>query len=237
MKLRAFALIAALATPALASADKTPADSPPTNPPTNNSPGNGVAHPMQAQPSTPSDPPKQGGDTKNAKLSDAEVRVIARLHHVNQMEINLGKEAEKSGTARIRDYARTVVSDHQSADKDLTAFAKAHKLATIPADKPMTDAERQDEKDMTTAMAHLKTLKGADFDKEFLKISVTSHEKELARIDSAMSSVTDPDLKSLLQAVKPMLQRHADQARDLLKSPQAAIDPNKPVDHLPSASH
>lgn len=233
MKLRAFALIAAFATPALASAGKTPADSPPTN----NSPGNGVAHPMQAQPSTPSDPPKQGGDTKNAKLSDAEVRVIAHLHHFNQMEINLGKEAEKSGTARIREYARTAVSDHQSADKDLTAFAKAHKLATIPADKPMTEAERQDEKEMTTAMAHLKTLKGADFDKEYLNLMVSGHDKELAKIDTAMSSASDPDLKSLLQTVKPMLQRHADQARDLLKSPQAAIDPNKPVDHLPSASH
>src|SRR5258705_8921407 len=128
MKLHAFAIIAAFALPALASADKTPADSPSTNTPTNNSP----AHPMQAQPSTPSDQPKQGGDTgKTAKLSDAEIRTIAHLHHVNQMEITLGKEAEKSGTARIRDYARTLVSDHQSADKDLTAFAKAHKLATI----------------------------------------------------------------------------------------------------------
>lgn len=204
MKFRAFIIIAALAAPALVSADE----------------------PKQTTGSG-----KSASDMKGAKLSDAEIKVIAHLHHVNQMEINLGQEAEKAGTARIRDYARMLVSEHQSADKDLTAFAKAHKLNTIPADKPTTDAERQDDKDTTTALAHLKTLKGADFDKEFLNIAVTSHDKELAKIDAEMSSVTDPDLKNILQTVKPMLQRHADQARDLQKSPQAAADQNKPAGH------
>jgi putative membrane protein len=153
------------------------------------------------------------------------------------MEITLGQQAQKVGTAHIKDYASKLVTDHQSSDRDLTAFAKAHKVASIPADRPMTETDRQDEKDMTTSMAHLKTLKGAEFDKEYLNMMVAGHDKELAKIDTAMSSATDPDLKSMLETVKPMLQRHADQARDLQKSPQAAIDPNKPVDHLPSSTH
>jgi putative membrane protein len=176
------------------------------------------------------------GDTgKTGKLSDADVKTIAHLHHVNQMEVTLGKEAQKSGTAHVKDYASTLITDHQSADKDLTAFAKAHKLATIPADKPMTDADRQDDKDMTASMAHLKTLKGADFDKEYLNMMVSGHDKELTKIDTSISSAGEPDLKSLLETVKPALQRHADQARDLQKSPQAALDPNKPIDRLPSS--
>ena len=208
MKLRAFIIIAALATPALVSAQ-------PSN-----------------QPSTPSNQPKPGSDTgKGAKLSDADVKIVAHLHHINQMEIKLGQEAEKSGTARIRDYARMLVSDHQNSDKELTTFAKAHKLNTIPADKPTTDAERQEEKDTTTAMAHLKTLKGADLDKEFLNIAVSEHDRALAWIDTASSSATDPDLKSMLQTVKPMLQRHADQARDLQKNPQASADQDRGAGH------
>src|SRR5689334_7523477 len=201
MKFRSFAIVAAFVLPALASAQPS------------------------TQPSTPSNQPKESTDTaKGAKLSDAEVRVIAHLHHINQMEINLGQEAQKSGTARVKDYAKMLVNDHQNSNKELTALAKAHKLNTIPADKPTTEAERQEEKDTTTAMAHLKTLKGADFDKEFLNISVTQHEKALASIDAAMSSVTDPDLKNLMETTKPMLQRHADQARDLQKNPQASAD-------------
>ncbi|HEX7839668.1 MAG TPA: DUF4142 domain-containing protein [Kofleriaceae bacterium] len=208
MKFRVFAIIAAFAVPALASA----------------------AQPSQDQPSTPPSQPNQGAG-KTTKLNDAEVKVIAHIHHVNQMEINLGKEGEKSGTARIKDYARMLVTDHQNADKELQAFAKAHKLSTIPAEKPTTDAERQEEKDTATALAHLKTLKGADFDKEFLNIAVTQHDKQLAWIDTAMSSVTDPDLKSWMQTFKATLQRHADQARDLQKSPQAAADQDKPAGH------
>jgi putative membrane protein len=120
------------------------------------------------------------------------------------------------------------------ADKDLTAFAKAHKVAAIPADKPMTDADRQDEKDMTTAMAHIKSLKGAEFDKEYLNMMVSGHDKELTKIDVSISGATDPDLKSMLQSVKPVLQRHADQARDLQKSPQASSN-MPPTDKVPAS--
>ena len=253
MKIRALAIIAALAVPGLASA--VPADVPPTTPPTNPSPGNNPANPSPDEspvrnqsPTNPADkaPPSRlpseanktdkTGDMKGEKgekLSDADIKIISHLHHVNQMEINLGQVAEKSGSAHVKDYAKTLVSDHQSADKDLTAFAKQHKLMTIPADKPMTDADRQDDKDMTTAMAHLKTLKGAEFDKQYLSMMVSGHDKELTKIDVAISGATDSDLKSMLQSVKPVLQRHADQARDLQKSPQASA--NMPTDKVPAA--
>lgn len=215
MKLRAFAILAALAVPALASA--VPAE----NPPANNSPSH---NPDKSPPKGTSDTSSNKTAESGAKLSDAEVKTIAHLHHVNQMEITLGKEAQRQGTAKVKDYATTLINDHQQADKDLTAFAKAHHLTTIPADKPTTDAERQDDKDMTQAMTHLKTLKGADFDKAYLNMMVTGHDKELTQIDVEMSSASDPDFKNLLQNVKPMLQRHADQARDLLKNPQASAD-------------
>jgi putative membrane protein len=240
MKLRAFAIVAALAVPGLAGA--TPAGTPPTNPPNNNPPNNNPANP------TPDKSPPKGtsaGDTSpnktagsdaktGAKLSDGDIKTIAHLHHVNQMEITLGKEAQRQGSAKVKDYATTLVNDHQTVDKDLTAFAKTHHVTTIPADKPTTDAERQDDKDMTQQIARLKTLKGADFDKAYLNMMVSGHDKELTKIDVAISSTSDSDLKSLLQGVKPVLQRHADQARDLLKSPQASAD--RPAAPHPASS-
>jgi putative membrane protein len=221
MKLRVFAVIAALAVPALATA--TPADVPPSNPPPITSPDS------KAQPT--GDTSK---DMKGAKLGDADNKIIAHLHHVNQMEIQLANLADKVGSPHVKDYAKTIVTDHQTADKDLTAFAKAHKVAAIPAEKPTTDAERQDDKDMTAAMARIKTLKGAEFDKEYLNMMVSGHDKELTKIDVSISSAGDPDLKSMLQGIKPVLQRHADQARDLQKtSAQASsMEPNK----LPSTA-
>lgn len=236
MKLRAFTILAALAGPGIAIA--TPAGTPPTNPPTNNAPNNPASPTPDKSPSKDTSagdtsPDKTtGNDAKGAKLSDADIKIIAHLHHINQMEITLGKDAQRQGTAKVKDYANTMITDHQTADKDLTAFAKAHKLTTIPADKPTTDAERQDDKDMTQQMAHLKTLKGADFDKAYLTMMVSGHDKELTKIDVEISSASDPDFKNLLQSVKPVLQRHADQARDLMKSPQASAD--EPTRPLPS---
>jgi putative membrane protein len=240
MKLRAFAILAALAVPGLASA--APSDPPPNSPPNSNAPTSAPNN-QPADPTPDKSPPKTtgasdssssktaAGDAKSgAKLSDGDIKTIAHLHHVNQMEITLAKDAQRQGTAKVKDYASTLISDHQAADKDLTAFAKAHQLTTIPADKPMTDAERQDDKDMAQQMARLKTLKGADFDKAYLNMMVSGHDKELTKIDVEISAATDPDFKNLLQGVKPVLQRHADQARDLLKSPQASADePTKPL--------
>jgi putative membrane protein len=225
MTIRALAIVTALALPTAAIADdqnKTPpadktADK--TNEKTTNAPTD-----------------KAPGKTdKSAKLSDGDVKIVAHLHHVNLMEIEMGKAAQKSGTAAIKSYADTLVTDHQTNDKELMAFTKQRRLAAIPADKPQTDADRQDEKEMTTKMARLKTLKGAEFDKEFVNMMLAGHDKELAKIDVSIGAAADPDLQTMLKAVKPVLQRHADQARDLQKnSPQASAD--RPIDKLPSES-
>jgi predicted outer membrane protein len=201
MKFRALAIIAALAAPTLAVADdKTP----------------------PADKATDKTIDKAD---KADKFSADEVRILAHLHHVNQMEIDVGKAAQKSGTARVKSYSDTLEKDHKSADADLTAFAKKRGLRTIPADKPDSDAEKQEQKDMTTQVAHLKTLKGAEFDKEFLTMMVTGHDKEVARIDTAINTTgSDQDFQTFLKSVKPVLQRHADEARDLQKSPQASAD-------------
>jgi len=195
MKIRALAIISALALPSFALADKTPADT-----------------------TTKTDKP----DPASAKLSDGDTKIVAHLHHVNQMESDLGTLAQKVGTATGKTYGEILVADHQRADTDLTSFAKAHKLATIPADKPMTDADKQEAKMMETQVAKLKTLKGAEFDRELLTMMAAGHDKELAKIDVAMGAATDPDLQSMLKAVKPVLQRHADQARDLQSKLQAS---------------
>jgi putative membrane protein len=159
---------------------------------------------------------------KPAKLSDADMAIISHLHHVNQMEIDLGKAARKNGTANVKSYSDMLISEHQSTDKDLTSFAKKRGHTTIPADKPETDAAQQEHKDLTQQIAHLKTLKGAEFDREFLNIMVSTHGKAVARVDAAIGTVSDPDLRTMLTSIKSVLQRHSDQAQELQKKPQAS---------------
>ena len=152
------------------------------------------------------------------KLTDSEMHVLAHVHHVNQMEIDAGKLAQKKGsTQAVKSYGKMLVDDHGKNDKDILAFAKKHDQK-IGADMEK-DADAKDEMDK------LKTMKGADFDREFLRQMADGHDKELAKIDSSLAQITDDDLSAMLEDMKPVLQKHADQARDLMKNnAQASLE-------------
>jgi putative membrane protein len=231
MKIRALAIVSALALPMVAVADQPAPPAPPDQ---------STNKPMEQPADKTADKPvnQPGKPAKGAKLSEGDVKIVAHLHHVNRMEIDLGKVAQKSGTATVKAYGETLERDHMSADKDLVAFAKQNKLNAIPADKPDNEADKQAHKEMMSKVARLKTLKGAEFDREFANMMVADHDKELAKIDVAISAASNPELQTMLKNVKPMLQRHADQARDLQKSPQASADgpapSDRPIEKLPS---
>ncbi len=170
------------------------------------------------------DTSKTTDTTKSAKLTDSELQVLAHVHRVNQNEIDAGKLAEKHGsTQAVRSYGQMLIKDHTQSDRDITAFAKKRDQK-IPAEKAQTDADKKEMQDQKDAMNRLKNMKGADFDREFLRTMADDHDKELAKIDTAVGQVTDTDLATLLKDQKPVLQKHADQARDLMKTnAQASI--------------
>lgn len=218
MKTRALALVTVLALPTLALAQS------PTPPSPDRAQPSQPSQPTQGAPTTPNPPSPTPTMTdkprteKAAKLADADVKIMAHQQHVNKMEIDLGKLAQKNGSAAVKNYAEALEKDHTTANKDLMAFAKQRKLAAIPADKPQTEADKQEHKTMMASVARIKQIKGPEFDREFLTMMVQDHDKELAKIDVAIGNATDPDLQALLKAVKPVLQRHSDQARDLQKT-------------------
>lgn len=156
------------------------------------------------------------------KPSESDLQTMAFIHHVNQMEIDLGKLAQTKGaTAGVKDYGKMLVKDHSTADKDLMALAKKDG-ATIPAFKPTDEADQKQMKDDKDMAAHLKTMKGAEFDKEFLTMMVEGHEKVLAKVDTLAGTTTNTGLQTYLKDLKPVLQKHEDNARELQKGqPQA----------------
>jgi predicted outer membrane protein len=159
-----------------------------------------------AGPSTPAP------SSSNNKLSDVDMQIVAHLHAVDQLEIELGTLAGQNGTAAVKAYGQMLVKDHTAFDAKITAFAKQHKLTPIPADESMSAAMKAD---MDTEKGKLKALKGSAFDQELMPMMAKAHDDELAKADANISIATDPALKTMLEGVKPVLQRHADQARSL----------------------
>lgn len=172
---------------------------------------------------------KAADKAQPAKLTPADLAIVAHVHHVNVMEIDLGKLAQKQASAAaVKKYGEMLVREHGASDKTVAAFAKARGTAVIPVDKPDTEADRKQAQASTDRVTKLKTMKGADFDRELLAMMVEDHDREVAKTDNAIAAATDPDLKKLLGDYRPVLQRHADSARDLLKTLGEATKPAPP---------
>jgi putative membrane protein len=154
--------------------------------------------------------------TDKSKLSDAEQQELMHLHGVNQFEIDMAKMALTNGTPAIKSYANTLVSDHQKSDREITALAKKKGVSLTSS-----DADAQEMKDMMADKDRMKTMKGKDFDKEFISMMEAGHTKELARLETVIAAAKDPDVLTLFKNTKPVLQKHIDMARDLEKKVNA----------------
>ena len=83
----------------------------------------------------------------------------------------------------MKAYGEMLVEQHTANDHTLKGFVKqTHQI--IPPVKPASDVEKQARAEEKATIAKLKTLKGADFDREYLRMMVDGHEKELAGIGS-----------------------------------------------------
>jgi putative membrane protein len=161
--------------------------------------------------------------TTKTKLTAAELQVMAHYHAVNLMEIDLGTFAKKRGTTQaIKSYGDMLVKEHRDSDAKLRALAK-NTGQMIPREKPATDADKQEAANQKKEAAALKKLTGAAFDREYLRMMVDGHDKELAKIDTNVGEVTHSELADLLRATKPVLQHHADEARSLQKTNASAM--------------
>jgi putative membrane protein len=164
------------------------------------------------------DAPRTDKTDKAAKLSASELQVVAYYQALNSMEIDLGKTAKQRGKSQaVKDYGDMLVKDHGESNDKLTALAK-RTGQRIPAVKPANEVEKQEKVAAKATAAKLKQLEGEVFDREFLRVMVTDHERELAKIDSKLADVQHADLTEIVRAQKPVLQHHADRARELQKN-------------------
>jgi putative membrane protein len=156
-------------------------------------------------------------DKKATTISDADTAVLAHAHAVNQAEIMMGKLAQKDGkNADVKAYGQELVKDHTAADKDLTDYAKAQGLKKIPDDKVSPEDKKANDK----MMEQLKISKDVKVDKtswdvRFLDAMVDAHTKEITKLDAAVRMPISPAVKAMLDGVRPVMQKHADDAAAL----------------------
>jgi putative membrane protein len=126
-------------------------------------------------------------------------------------EIKMGQLAEKNGgSAEMKEFGKTLVTDHTKAGDQVKATAQ--QVGAKVEEQPNSDQQKDYDK--------LSKLKGAAFDKEFARMSVEDHQKDIAKFQKEASAKDGP-VSDLAQQQLPVLQKHLQMAQSLASKQQA----------------
>ena len=174
----------------------------------------------------------RGMDHKGMAMTDD--KVLRHLHHANMEEIKAGQMAQsKASSSGVKDYARTLVQDHQQADKQVLAMAdKMHvdmkkNMEMGDMDHSKMDHSKMDHSQMSgmdqdkmkqhqAKMDEMQKLSGKEFDRAFLSMMVDGHDHVIQMVNTAQSNAKG-DLKAMLDHMLPTLERHKQMAQDLMQ--------------------
>lgn len=134
--------------------------------------------------------------------------ILNDLHATNVKEIHMGELAQaQSVSAETRDYGKTLVSDHTSADEKVKSVAAKEGVTLKPEEPGMMDK---------LDMKKLKSEHGTAFDKDFSDGMVSDHQKDIKKLQDALGdSGLSANVRNLINELLPTLQKHLEIAQKI----------------------
>ena len=165
---------------------------------------------------------QQGGAGGGAAPTDPQIAAIVVA--ANQGDIDAAKVAKSRAKAKdVKEFANTMIRDHEAVNKQAKSLVK--KLNVKPEENPTSKSLEQGGKQN---VANLKKLKGPEFDKAYAEHEVAYHQQVLDAIDNTLiPNAKNPELKGLLEKVKPAFQAHLDHAKKLESELSGSAGPSK----------
>src|SRR5438132_263802 len=125
----------------------------------------------------------------------------AHLAHLDMARV--AKMHSKNGS--VKSYAGMILKDHQDGLQDLTRLMKEKNIA-----QPDTfDGETKQDID------RMASLSGAEFDREFINMMVSGHEKTLELFRSVSLTAHDTGVQDYVDGMIPKLDKHLRKAQEL----------------------
>ena len=143
-------------------------------------------------------------------IDDAQIAAVVVT--ANQVDIDAGQFAySRSTNDKVKEFAQLMVTDHTGVNKAATELVT--RLQVSPQASPTSEALKSGgEKNL----AHLKTLKGAAFDRAYIDHEFTYHQQVIDALDTVLiPGATNAELKALLVKVRPAFIAHRDHAKRL----------------------
>lgn len=148
---------------------------------------------------------------KGTAMSDQQFVDFAA--QTDMVEANLGQLAGNAASSQeVKDYAQTLVTDHDGDFNQL--YAAAHQANLNVPDA--IDAEHD-----KTMVDPFEKLKGAAFDHRYVADMVSGHAKAIAVYKKEAADAENPAIKAYAEQALPTLEKHLASAKDLAKAKPA----------------
>jgi len=171
---------------------------------------------------------------KAGQLSRGDEKFIKDACRGGKMEVQMGNlGVQRAQNPQVKEFAQGLIDDHTKANSELKQLAMSKGLTVSESDSiaegtDTTDADRtrvrergetdQDAKGghkEHTGLKKLEALSGADFDREFVRMAVKDHEKDISEFEKASQKVEDSEVKAFAAKTLPTLREHLQQAKSL----------------------
>ena len=144
--------------------------------------------------------------SSKSSLSGGDRKFIEHAAEGGKEEVALGKLAvERASNPEVKAFGQMMVDDHSKANTELESLAQ-QKGITLPAGKADSNQSK------------LSGLSGEQFDRAYIAMMVTDHQKDVAEFEKVSRNASDPDVKAFAAKTLPTLQAHKDRVNALKSS-------------------
>jgi putative membrane protein len=142
--------------------------------------------------------------TAPTKRSDS--NFVSTVAMDGMAEVELGRLAiQKAKSPEVKQFAQKMVADHSKANVELKQLA-SNKDVTLPAEP---NAQQKADKD------RLSKLSGAEFDREYMALMATAHNKAVAAFEDEARDGRETDVKAWASKILPTLREHQTLAKQI----------------------
>jgi putative membrane protein len=143
-----------------------------------------------------------GGLPDVSSLSDAQLAAIVQA--VNQGEIDEAQLAlGRSTSPEVKRFARDMLGAHRDMQYKINVLLG--RLQLTPSENAVSN---QLKSDTQSEMHELQTMRGKDFDRDYVDAQVRNHNKALEILERITPEVRNPDLKVAFTNDRPKVESH-----------------------------
>ncbi|PTX22257.1 putative membrane protein [Pontibacter mucosus] len=122
------------------------------------------------------------------------------------LEVEAGNMAQKMAqNQQVKDFAKMMVADHTKANEELRQLAQKKNMMLPDS---MSNEHRN-------KLDGLRDKKGADFDRNYMDLMVSSHEDAVEDFEEASRDLQDAEVQKFAADKLPKLREHLESARKL----------------------